>query len=448
MLPILHQSYWRDEAFSVLLSLRDLKEIFFLTAKDFSPPLYYVFLHFWMRFFGDAEYISRTLSLGFHLTLSVISFFLLVQLTKNRLASFLGSLAVLLNPFLLEYAFETRGYSLFALFVVGCAFWYLKQKPFLASLFLFGAILTHNFGVFFALALAVYWLARNGDRLSEKINEAFLLFGLPLLGFSGWFVFLARQWIKIAEGFWISPKTSSVFIDAFRIYFRGSGERPSQAMLYNLALVLVFLGLYYWFDRLTDKKIDADDQRSLSLVSLFSLPFLAIFFISAIWVPIFHERYLIPVLPLFILWIAYSLFRLTRLKKVLAGVVGAVSVGYALFAVQGAGEILNSSTKPPINYAVRQIMAKAGPADMIVSESALNFLETKYYVNHYGGRQQVLALVPEGKVPFYIGGILFEEADLIKKLPEYQGVWIVSPDGGHSLKEEMNFSATPTPSAD
>lgn len=161
MLPILHQSYWRDEAFSVLLASKKLKDVLSLTIQDTHPPLYYFLLHFWIRLFGDGEYVTRSLSLLFHFLLVLSCFVLLKHLLKNWKVALFGSLGVLLNPFLIEYAFETRGYMFFAFLIVTAALFYLKKKNFLASLFLTLAVLTHNFAVFFLIAFIAFWLYEN-----------------------------------------------------------------------------------------------------------------------------------------------------------------------------------------------------------------------------------------------------------------------------------------------
>ncbi len=40
------QNLWRDEAFSYVLSKKPILDILRLTVADFSPPLYYIILHF------------------------------------------------------------------------------------------------------------------------------------------------------------------------------------------------------------------------------------------------------------------------------------------------------------------------------------------------------------------------------------------------------------------
>src|SRR5688500_5315661 len=59
------QSFWRDEAFTYLLSKHSVLDIILLTAHDFSPPLYYILMHFWMMVAGHSEIAMRSLSFIF-----------------------------------------------------------------------------------------------------------------------------------------------------------------------------------------------------------------------------------------------------------------------------------------------------------------------------------------------------------------------------------------------
>ena len=436
MLPILTQSYWRDEAFSVLLSSKSLADILLLTIKDVHPPLYYFLLHFWIGLFGDAEYATRSLSLLFLFLLTFSSFLLLRQLLGNWKLSLLGSLGILLNPFLIEYAFEARAYMLFAFLIVTAALFYLKRKYLTSSIFLTLAILSHNFGIFFLIAFLAFWFYENKENLFKKISQFVSLFSLPIVSFLGWLVFLWSQWTKLAEGFWIGPKTSSIFIDAFRSYFQGSLDYPSKSMLYNITVALVFLALSYLIVQAA-KKEKVFNNEGLFLVFLFAIPFLIVYLISAFWVPIYHERFLIPILPIFIVWVIYSLVKLNKVNVSLSYFIFALALGYVLFALQSSEEIMRKTTKPAINYGVNQVLAQAQDTDAIIPESNLNFLETKYYAGRSGKNIPVYAYAPDGKIAFYIGAVLFEPNEIIREYPKNKRVWVITPNGGYHLKEDL-----------
>lgn len=434
MLPILQQSYWRDEAFSVLLSSRSLADIFSLTIKDVHPPLYYFLLHFWIKLFGDAEYTTRSLSLLFLFLLAVSCFFLLKHLLGNWKLSMLGALGVLLNPFLINYAFETRTYMFFAFLITTATLFYLKRKFLTCSLFLVLAILSHNFGIFFLITFIAFWFYENKGSIFRKISQFSLLFGLPIVFFLWWATFLWNQWTKVAEGFWIGPKTSSIFIEAFRSFFQGIPDYPSRAMLYNISVILVFVALSYMVVQVV-KKEKIFNNNGLFLACIFVIPFLTVYLISAFWVPIYNERFLLPILPIFIVWVIYSLFKLSQANISLSYFIFALSIGYILFAIQSSEEIMRITTKPAINYGVNQILSQTQEGDVIVPESTLNFLETKYYVKKSGKNIPVYAYSTDGKIVFYVGAVLFKPDEIIREYPRNQRVWVITPDGGYHLKE-------------
>ena len=421
---------------SLFALLKSLKDIFFLTIKDVNPPLYYFLLHFWIKLFGDFEYVTRSLSLLLFLLLVLSSFFLIKHFLKDWKISLLGSLTILLNPFLIEYAFETRAYMFFTFLIITSVLFYLKKKYLLSSLIFALALLTHNFAIFFLIAFFIFWFYENRENLKKKIGNFFLTFILPIAVLFYWLSFLWNQWVKVTEGFWISPKTSSIFIDTFQAYFQGFNDLPSSASLYNLVIALVFLGLSYWVVKIFIKDDSHQDKEILFLVFLFSIPFLIVYLISAFWTPIFHERFLMPILPFFIIFIIYSLFRLFNLKRSLSYLILALGVAYLFFGVQSSEEILRKTTKPTINYAVRQVLLIAEENDVIVPESNLNFLETKYYAQRFRKKVPIYAYSPEeAKIPFYIGGVLFEDKEIIKEYPKDKKVWVITPDGSYHLKD-------------
>jgi mannosyltransferase len=53
---------WLDEALTVNIAKRPLREIPHLLRDDGAPPLYYFLLHFWMKVFGTGDVASRSLA--------------------------------------------------------------------------------------------------------------------------------------------------------------------------------------------------------------------------------------------------------------------------------------------------------------------------------------------------------------------------------------------------
>src|SRR3989344_7998561 len=119
--PLLYltKSLWRDEAFSVLIAEFGITDIVRLTAADYTPPLYYFLLHYWMMIAGNGEIAVRVLSFLFFIALLVIIYVFardVLKLRRNERIAVTVLMAV--NPMLLYYAFEARAYMFAAARVI------------------------------------------------------------------------------------------------------------------------------------------------------------------------------------------------------------------------------------------------------------------------------------------------------------------------------------------
>ncbi|MEK7450789.1 MAG: glycosyltransferase family 39 protein, partial [Patescibacteria group bacterium] len=205
MLPIFNQSLWRDEAFSALLSEKNPLQIISLSMRDTTPPLHYLLLHYWMVMFGTSEVALRGLSFSFHILTVFVVFLIARQLIKSTLVQSLIVLATLLNPFLLQYAFETRAYSLLALLSVLGIYFIITKKYVLSSVVFALAVFTHNFTLFTLIALVFWFFYTNKQRLKETKTEILQLFTAPVIALLVWGSIIWQQWTKVASGFWIKP---------------------------------------------------------------------------------------------------------------------------------------------------------------------------------------------------------------------------------------------------
>jgi len=109
-----HVHYWIDEGLSVGISSHHLTDIPSILREDGSPPLYYLLLHFWMKWFGNYESATHALSLIFALLTIPVAYWAGRSLFDRRIAWTLAAMAALC-PFLTSYAQETRMYALVAM---------------------------------------------------------------------------------------------------------------------------------------------------------------------------------------------------------------------------------------------------------------------------------------------------------------------------------------------
>src|SRR4051795_12417425 len=109
------QSYWLDEAVTVVLVRKSLGGVLStIPNSESTPPLYYVLAWLWAQLFGTGEVGLRSLSalIG---TASIPVFYAAArELVSRRVGLAVAALAAV-NPLLVWYSQEARAYALLAL---------------------------------------------------------------------------------------------------------------------------------------------------------------------------------------------------------------------------------------------------------------------------------------------------------------------------------------------
>jgi mannosyltransferase len=190
--------FWIDEGLSVGIADRPLADIPAALRLDGSPPLYYSLLHVWMAAFGTTETATHALSLLFAV-LAVPAAWWAARGLFGATAGLAAALLAATNPFLTDYAQETRMYALVVLLgllacgTFGRAYvlagtdaapergvrrrWAAGFAVALAAL-----MYTHNWSLFFAAGCGITWLALLLAARGEARRE---LFVDGLVGFGG-----------------------------------------------------------------------------------------------------------------------------------------------------------------------------------------------------------------------------------------------------------------------
>jgi mannosyltransferase len=103
---------WLDEAFSVWMASHNVVDLLQWTVKiDQHPPLYYLLLHYWMAFKGDAPYNVRLLSVLFGAgTIPII--YLIGKRMSGVVMGLAAALILAFSLFNIFFAQETRMYTL------------------------------------------------------------------------------------------------------------------------------------------------------------------------------------------------------------------------------------------------------------------------------------------------------------------------------------------------
>ena len=115
-----YQSFWFDEALSTRLAAHDtLRALLTALRGDVHPPLYFLLLHYWIRWCGDSDVALRSLSVLFGL-LTIVPLYALARMIMSRGPALLGCVLFACSSFQVWYAQEARMYSLLGLLSV-CA---------------------------------------------------------------------------------------------------------------------------------------------------------------------------------------------------------------------------------------------------------------------------------------------------------------------------------------
>jgi mannosyltransferase len=199
--------YWVDEGLSIGIADRPLLDIPGILRQDGSPPLYYMLLHVWMSLTGSSgEKDTHTLSLLFALAAVPVAFWG-AGLTFGRRAAWYAALLTSLNPFISQYAQETRMYTLVVLLSMVATSLFLRaytgdgrparRWPVLFGLALAATLYTHNWAIFLGLAMGLAWLgllylAPAAERRA-RLRDGVLGFGLTALLYLPWLPTLLFQ---------------------------------------------------------------------------------------------------------------------------------------------------------------------------------------------------------------------------------------------------------------
>ena len=193
-------SFWIDEALSVGIADRPLTDIPAILRLDGSPPLYYGLLHVWMRLLGsDTEVATHWLSLIIALATIPVAFALTRALAGER-AAWCAAVLAAVNPFLTQYAQETRMYALVVLLgvIAGAGFagtFVLRRGRgwgVALALSLIALLYTHNWALFLGAAMGLAWLGMLA-RDRSLLKPGLLTFGSVALAYLPWIPTLVFQ---------------------------------------------------------------------------------------------------------------------------------------------------------------------------------------------------------------------------------------------------------------
>ncbi len=398
-------SLWYDETVSLLLARADIPELLRHTAGDIHPPLYYLFLHFWIRLAGWSEFSAAFLSLWFGVLLIALTYRVAREWILLKPAAPLAALLVAFSPYNVWYSQEVRMYT------VGAALGLLSVY-FLRRLLARDKIFTRDFfayAIFTTLGLYTlyyfiflmafqwiwaFWHILSIENRKSKIKN-FLASQLAL-------VLLYLPWLPIAFRQATDPPVPPwrefialprVLLETFSALAFGQAVEWNVFGLFALFFFIPIGALLWreWKNRKSKFKI----QNSVSaffLLGYFLIPLAAIYLLS-LWKPLYHVRYMFTYAPAFYMLAAYALVNLayefrnaarTTTARWLYGL-GALALlasvgffalaGYSLYNFWHNEQYAEDDLRGAVNY----IAEHWRPGDVILVNAGYAYPALEYY---------------------------------------------------------------------
>jgi hypothetical protein len=299
--------YWIDEGISVGIGSYPLSEIPGVLRLDGSPPLYYMLLHVWMDAFGEHERATHALSAVFAV-LSVPAGYWAAR-TFGRNAALVCALIMALNPYVTQYAVETRMYSLVLLLTLLTTGAFLRafvqeRRPyaFVFAVMMAALLYTHNWGLFYGLAAGaafLYLLWESEDRRRLLLTGA-IGFGLAALLFLPWLPTLIDQ-AQHTGAPWSKKPTKNSFESALSRIFSGQMAATALMLIGGAGMVRIW------------RSEGGQHKRAIVVLLVIGLGTLVIAWVSSRIEPAWASRYFFIVLAPIAVVVAGGLSRMKGL---------------------------------------------------------------------------------------------------------------------------------------
>ncbi|GIW64031.1 MAG: hypothetical protein KatS3mg091_833 [Patescibacteria group bacterium] len=425
------ESLWRDEAFSVLLSKKSIFEIIYLSAKDFTPPLYYLILKYWMIIFGDSELAVRSLSFVLYLACIYVIFLFLESLKfKGRILYFLTFIFASF-PSILYYAFEARPYILVVLLSL---IFYYSLLVYDRRLNLVAGVLgvfTHYFFIFNLISQFLFCkFLDKGKKHKPFMINVYIISGV----FIPWLIYLIyiRSYL-FSSRFWIEPLMLSEYFQSFfwviTGYIKGWEESLKFGFYYALVLnIFLAYAVYDLFARYKKDKRKVVEKDGFLFFCWAVLPIIFALIVS-LFKPSFIPRYLIFTVPGLFLFL---INRYQNKTKLFYGLMIFLFVINMVFL----NHIINKRKKFDWAFNLGMIKLYAQNKKYLFLRDYKEYPVFIYYMPEFKNKIYIVAQNKEA-LPAYIGKVIYPEDKYSVSLPISTEPILVFYDNGKFVLESI-----------
>lgn len=362
------QSLWMDEGFSVWVASHSLHEIMLLLPSDAHPPLFYLFLHFWMRF-GRSEAFLR-LPFAFISAFSAVIIYKLGQKYYSQTIGLLSGLFWAVSLEALRSDTQVRMYGIATCFGLIATWYFLKAyenssfsnwlKYFLTGVL---CIYTHYFTGFILITHLFFLLIRKQWRTALLLSLAFTIAFTPWS--SIFFYQLQKAGKELPKPGWDTFYFLSMLSGIYRLLTHTNQEL--FVSIFSFCMILLS----------TVMTILQRKEYQLLLALEFYLPFILPFAFSNITKHhILMFRYTLIFAPYFALLLLDGLTKLPKIFSLpLVSVLLLANFGFWSLVISGTGY----DTQPWKNV-TQTLKIKLTPHDGVFVEQFLALMPLWYYL--------------------------------------------------------------------
>jgi len=270
-------SFWCDELLAISLGQHSIKwMINYITYKDAHPPLFYILVHFWLKF-AKNEFSLRTLPLLFGI-LCIPSSYLLAKKVKNIKTSLLFSLFIALSPSLILWSQIVKSYTFFTFLTIISFMSFIsyinsKEKKWYLLLIISNILIlyTHNFG-FITIFIQILTLL-----ILKKLNiKLILLFLIIFFTYIPWLFKIPYQ-LFFTLG--VRRPIPIILRFPYTLFYFFFGETINP---FNIKILIPLFLIWIWLFIISLKNLLLDREiRILLIISLF-FPLIFVIFPSTV----------------------------------------------------------------------------------------------------------------------------------------------------------------------
>lgn len=330
-LVVLDQSYWLDEAISVLAADKySYSQLLVDFPKfDFHPPLFYLILKFWgnSSFFGFDEIPTRILPILFGVATVFVVFKIAGEL---KIKQWIPTLLLATSPLHIYYSQEVRMYPLVA-FTTAVAFLFFvrllsKERPIIWALFSLSILTTMTLDYLPVFILPVFWILPIFYKKKKDFYFKLFLAFLPL-------IIISILWLPVLGNQVVSARSLKESLPNWAKII-GSPTQKELALIWVKFIVgrisfvnKIFYALFVLVVSAAFGYVFLNGLRRVGkVIALWVLTPIILGFVFSFFIPAFSYFRFLYILPAFYLILAYGVK--SRRSLVMLLVINLVCLGF------------------------------------------------------------------------------------------------------------------------